>query len=517
MNTQINSAQSGPASAPALASRQAANPLAAAEAASPLTEGRLADRLAGQRVAVVGLGISNLALSRFLLRRGAFVTAVDAKRQEQLGERYAQFLALPAEVGVAADRLSFRLGPDYLEGLAAYPVAFLTPGLPKNLPPIRAAREAGTILSSEINLVFELSQAPIIGVTGSAGKTTTTSLIGEIMQAAGRETYVGGNIGRPLADIVESIRPEAQIVLELSSFQLQLLGQSPQIGLLLNVSPNHLDIHESMDEYLEAKKNICRFQGPKDAAVLNWDRPETRAAAAACPGRVYWFSRLEPVEQGAFLRGDEIVVRDEAGERALLRTGDIQLPGLHNIENVLAAVTAATLAGVEPAAIAQAVTAFRGVAHRQELIRELRGVRYINDSIGSAPDRTIAGLHTLGPAAGNEPNLILIAGGYDKHLEYDELAAEMLGRVRVLLLLGQTAEKIERAVTETAQARGVTPGHGGPVIVRGHSLDELVPQAQQLARPGEVVLLSPASASFDLYKNFEERGEHFRRLVASLQ
>ncbi|MHB9144633.1 MAG: UDP-N-acetylmuramoyl-L-alanine--D-glutamate ligase [Symbiobacteriia bacterium] len=508
MDTKEGSVHSGQALLPALVSHRPNQ---------PESGDSLASRLAGRRVAVVGLGISNLALTRFLLRRGATVTAMDAKPKDQLGERYAQFAALPAEVGVAAERLSFRLGPDYLEGLAQFAIAFLTPGLPKTLPTVRAASEAGTILSSEIHLVFELSQAPIIGITGSAGKTTTTSLVGQIMQAAGRQTYVGGNIGRPLIEVVESIPPAAQIVLELSSFQLQLLGRSPQVGLLLNVSPNHLDIHESMAEYTEAKKNIFRFQGPADAAVLNWDRPETRAMGAECPGRVYWFSRRSEVERGAFLRGDDIVMRDEAGERVIASAGQIRLPGLHNIENTLAAVAATGLAGARPAAVARTIEGFRGVAHRLELIRELAGVRYINDSIATAPDRTIAALRTLGPEAGGEPNLVLIAGGYDKHLNYDTVAGEMLGRVRVLLLLGQTADKIEQALAGAARTRGAATSQGIPSVVRGRNLDELAARARELARPGEAVVLSPASASYDMYKNFEERGEHFRRLVLALQ
>ena len=493
----------------------------------PAAAPALASRLAGRHVAVVGLGISNQALIRFLLRRGALVTAMDAKTPEQLGERYQRLAALPEEAGVGPGRLEFRLGPGYMDGLDRFPVVFLTPGIPKFLEPIQAARRAGSMLSSEIHLVFELSRAPIIGITGSAGKTTTTTLVGEILKATGRPTYVGGNIGTPLIEGVESIPPEARIVLELSSFQLQLLDRGPHIGVLLNVSPNHLDVHESMEEYLEAKKNIIRFQGRGDVAVLNWDRPETRAMAGECPGRVVWFSRQSEVEQGAFLRGDEIVLRAGGAERVVAHAGQIRLPGLHNLENVLAAVAAAGLAGAEPPEIARTVTTFPGVAHRLELVRELNGVRYINDSIATAPDRTMAALRTLGPGGdaaggpgvspgGAAPNLLLIAGGYDKHLPFQPVASEMIGRVRVLLLLGQTADAIEQAVEEASRRSAAEGGPAGPTMLRGKTLDELVARARELARAGDVVLLSPASASYDMYRNFEERGEHFRRLASAL-
>ncbi len=485
----------------------------AMHSSGPAGQPALSSHLGGTEVAVVGLGVSNLAVIRFLLRRGARVTAMDAKTPEQMGERYKQLTALPEEVGVDPFRLSLRLGPGYLDGLDRFPVAFLAPGLPKSLPPVRAAQQAGTVLSSEVHMVFELCRAPILGITGSAGKTTTTSLTGEILKATGRPTFVGGNIGTPLIDVVESIPPEAQVVLELSSFQLQLMEASPQVAVVLNVSPNHLDVHASMDEYLEAKKNIFRFQGPRDVVVLNADRPETREMARQAPGRVAWFSRLGEVERGAFLRGSDIMLRDEAGDRVVLDAGQIRLPGLHNLENVLAAVAAAGLAGARPEQAAAAVRVFGGVAHRLELVRDLNGVRYINDSIATAPDRTTAALRTLGPEAGQEPNLILLAGGYDKHLPYDGLADEMLGRVRILLLLGQTGDAIRRAVEEAA----ARTGRPAPRIIRGAGLDELVLRARELARPGEAVLLSPASASYDMYRNFEERGEHFRRLVSELR
>lgn len=479
----------------------------------PAGQPALSSRLGGTEVAVVGLGVSNLAVTRFLLRRGALVTALDAKTPEQLGDRYRLLTALPDEVGVDPARLTLRLGPGYLDGLGRFPVAFLAPGLPKSLPAVRAAQEAGTVLSSEVHMVFELCRAPILGITGSAGKTTTTSLTGQILKATGRPTFVGGNIGTPLIEQVESIPAEGQVVLELSSFQLQLLSASPQVAVVLNVSPNHLDVHASMDEYLEAKKNIFRFQRPKDVVVLNADRPETRAMAAQAPGRVAWFSRLDQVERGAFLHGSEIVLRDDRGDRTVLDAGEIRLPGLHNLENVLAAVAASALAGAQPQEAAEAVRVFRGVAHRLELVRELQDVRYVNDSIATAPDRTTAALRTLGPQPGQGPNLILLAGGYDKHLSYEGLAEEMLGRVRVLLLLGQTADAIQQAVEAAAAHRG----RPAPLVIRGARLDELVPRARELARGGEVVLLSPASASYDMYRNFEERGEHFRRLVSELR
>ncbi|HHW15221.1 MAG TPA: UDP-N-acetylmuramoyl-L-alanine--D-glutamate ligase, partial [Firmicutes bacterium] len=387
--------------------------------------------LAGRRAAVVGLGVANVPLIRFLLRKGAQVTGCDKKSREELGARADE---------LEAAGCTLRLGPDYLSSLAEHDLLFLTPGMRKDLPEIEAAKAAGAEVSSEIRLVFALCRAPILGITGSSGKTTTTMLSGRILEANGDQVLVGGNIGRPLIEEVEGIPPAAKVVLELSSFQLQDLAQSPHLAVVTNVTPNHLDQHASLAEYIEAKKHIFRHQGRQDACVLNYDNPVTRGMAAECPGRVFFFSRRERLGEGAFLDGDELVLRLEGREERLLHRAEIKLLGLHNLENVLAAALATRLFGAETAAIREAVTAFTGAPHRLELVREVNGVRYYNDSIATTPARALAGLASFAAP------IVLIAGGYDKKLPFDEFGRVLAQRVKAVVLLGVTAPKIEEAV-----------------------------------------------------------------------
>jgi UDP-N-acetylmuramoylalanine--D-glutamate ligase len=480
----------------------------------------------GKKTALVGMGRSNMALGRYLLERGAEVTGLDQKTIHELGERGRE---------AAAHGMRLVTGAGYLDNLEGYDVLFLTPGIKKSLPPLKLAEQRGTALSSEINVFFDVCKAPIIGFTGSAGKTTTTSIAGEILKADGsRPVVVGGNIGNPLVEIAEQIPAEAIVVLELSSFQLQLLRKSPHIGAVLNISPNHLDIHDSMEEYVESKKNIFRFARPDGWAILNHDNEGTRAMAAeaaqAC--RVAMFSRRTEVGPGAggagtgggagtFLRGDVIMFSD--GCRTV-ECGSIKerlIPGDHNVENILAATTAAMLVGARPEAVAQAVRRFPGVEHRLELVRVANDVVYYNDSIATAPDRTAAALHTV------ERPIILIAGGYDKGIEFDELAPVVAERVKILILVGATSRKIAQAVYDCAEARrakaataGGVPGEPAirplPTIVFAKTFEEAVACAGRIAQPGEAVLLSPACASFDMFANFEERGRRFKELVGRL-
>lgn len=453
--------------------------------------------LAGRRVAVVGLGLSNVPLIRWLLRKGAQVTGCDKKGRAELGERAGEL----EQAGCV-----LRLGPDYLLALPGHDLVFLTPGMRKDLPEIEAAKAAGAEVSSEIRLVFALCRAPILGITGSSGKTTTTMLSGRILEANGDRVLIGGNIGRPLIEEVEEIPPTAKVVLELSSFQLQDLAQSPHLAVVTNVTPNHLDQHASLEEYIAAKKHIFLHQGPQDACVLNYDNPVTRGMAEECPGRVVFFSRQERLEEGAFLDGDELVLRLEGREERLLRRTEIKLLGLHNVENVLAAALATRLFGADASAIREAVSTFTGAPHRLELVREVNGVRYYNDSIATTPARALAGI-----ASFTEP-LVLIAGGYDKKLPFDEFGRVLAQRVRAVVLLGVTAPQIEEAVRRAAaELKAEVP----PLIHVG-GLDEAVVEAAHRAEPGDVVLLSPACASYDMFKNFEERGERFRQLVRGL-
>jgi len=448
-----------------------------------------------RRVAVVGVGVSNLALIRYLVSKGVGVTACDRHPADRLGDRAAEL-----------NRLGVRLvtGEDYLAPLAEHDLIFLTPGMPKHLPEIEAARRRGAVISGEIGLVLDLCRAPVIGVTGSAGKTTTTTLIGEIMRVSGRQTYVGGNIGTVLIEKVEAIPPEAVVVLELSSFQLQLVQRSPHISVITNISPNHLDVHATMEEYVAAKKAIFRHQSSGDWLVLNADDPLVRSFADEAPGRVVLFSRrADPGgRDAAFIRDGQVVWRRNGQELPTLLLEEIKLPGLHNQENILAAMAACYLAGAPLSAVREVMTQFTGVEHRIEPVRVLGGAKWYNDSKATSPAEAVAALSTL-PAP-----IVLIAGGSDKGIPFDPIAPIVAEKVKYLILTGPTAPKIEEAVR-----RG---GYAGPVR-RATDMAEAVALARDAAAPGDTVLLSPACASFDAYRNFEERGRHFKSLVEALQ
>ncbi|MFZ5813911.1 MAG: UDP-N-acetylmuramoyl-L-alanine--D-glutamate ligase [Bacillota bacterium] len=450
--------------------------------------------LQGKHAVVVGVGISNIALIRYLRRKGAQVVACDRRSAADLGDRAQELEGLGVRLAT---------GDGYLAPLAGADLIFLTPGMPKHLPEIQAARERGAVITGEIGLVMDLCRAPVVGITGSAGKTTTTTLIGEILKASGRETFVGGNIGTPLIEQVEEIPAEAAVVLELSSFQLQLVRRSPRIAVVTNLTPNHLDIHASMEEYVAAKRQIIRHQAAEDWAVLNHDDETVRAFADEARGRVLFFSRQgDPGgENAAFIRQGEVIWRREGREYPTLRVEEIQLPGLHNQENVLAAMAATYLAGAPMSAVREVLTSFTGVEHRLEPVRVLNGARWYNDSKATSPAEAVAALTTLGAP------IVLIAGGSDKGIPFDPMAPLVAAKVKVLILTGPTAPKIEEAVR-----RG---GYAGPVH-RAADMAEAVRLAHRAAAPGDNVLLSPGCASFDAYRNFEERGRHFKALVAEL-
>ena len=448
--------------------------------------------LTKKKVAVVGLGMSNRALIRYLLAKGVVPTACDRLGPKELGGTYDQ---------LAAQGVAFRLGPGYLEDLEGFDVVFLTPGMPKNLPQIEKAKEAGVVLSSETDLFFALCPAPIVGITGSSGKTTTTTLVGKLLAGGGGRVFVGGNIGTPLIDQVDSITNEDRVVLELSSFQLELMEQSPHVAVITNITPNHLDVHPTMEDYVHAKKNIYRWQHEGDVAIFNEDDPYTPEMIREARGQVFTFSRRRPVARGAWVDGEEIVLTGTGLEGAVCSVRDLALLGSHNVENVLAACLAAAALGAPLGHMAEVCRTFTGVAHRLELVGEVCGVKYYNDSIATTPARAIAGLNAF-----TSP-IVLIAGGSDKNLPFDELADHIISKVRHLVLVGLTAEKIERAVR---QKKKDFP------ILRAKEFSQAVRLAAEVARPGDVVLLSPACASYDMFRNFEERGDLFRRLVKEL-
>ena len=453
------------------------------------------DRLRGKTVAVIGIGVSNTPLLRLLLREGIAVTACDRSDRAKLG-------ALAEELEAAGAVL--RLGDGYLQDLDQ-DVIFRTPGLRPDVPELEAARARGSVITSEMEVFFQVCPCPIIAVTGSDGKTTTTTIIAELLRAAGHTVHVGGNIGHPLLAESDTIRPTDWAVLELSSFQLMTMTRSPHIAVLTNLAPNHLDVHKSMEEYVWAKENIFRHQQPGDIAVFNLDNAITRELSAHAPGRALYFSRQAEPENGVFLRGDAVISRRDGHERQIMTTEDIRLPGVHNVENYMAAIAAVD--GLVPdETIRTFARTFNGVEHRIELVRTWRGVRFYNDSIASSPSRTIAGLRSF------KEKVILIAGGYDKHIPFDVLGPEVVEHVKLLILCGATADKIRAAVE---QAPGYRPGH--PEILDVTPFQRAVETARDRAVPGDVVTLSPACAAFDQFKNFMERGKTFKSIVNSWQ
>ncbi len=433
------------------------------------------DGLRGKRVAVLGMGISNKPLVKLLAAHGLDVTVRD-KRE------------LPPMDGVKTIA-----GPDYLQDLTE-DVVFRTPGLRPDQIPLKP----GAVLTSEMEVFFQLCPCPIYAITGSDGKTTTTTILSELLKTAGRTVWLGGNIGHPLLDQTDWIKPEDCAVVELSSFQLMSMSMSASIAVVTNVQPNHLDWHRDMAEYSQAKKNIFLHQNRNGLLVLNGDDPVSSAYAAEAPGKVRFFSRQTRLPEGCWFDGETVWF----GDRPLLKREEIRLPGLHNIENYMAAFCAVyPLVGEE--VCRRVAGTFGGVEHRLELVREKNGIRFINDSIASSPSRTIAGLRAL-----EGQSIVLIAGGYDKHIPYAPLGEEIPGRVRVLVLTGPTGPKIRDAV--------LAAGGEIPLMLEAADFRSAVQTAAKEARPGETVLLSPASASFDAFQNFEERGDAFKSIVNEL-
>lgn len=449
------------------------------------------ERLRGKRAVVLGIGVSNRPLIRMLLEYGAEVTACDKTPREKLDEEV-----------LALERLGARLhvGEDYLEGLEA-DVVFRTPGMRPDLPQIRRLTEGGAQLTSEMEAFFDVCPCTRIAVTGSDGKTTTTTLIAKILEHAGKKVWIGGNIGQPLLPLAKEMSPEDFAVVELSSFQLMTMTSSAEVAVVTNLAPNHLDVHKSMEEYIAAKENVYLHQSPSGKLVVNMDNAITHSFVGKAKGRVEEFSRFGIPENGVYLQ-DGTIYRNG---KKIMDAADIRIPGVHNIENYMAAACA--VEGFASDADIDAVArSFGGVEHRIELVRELDGVRYYNDSIASSPTRTIAGLHSF------DRRVILIAGGYDKHIPFDALGPEICAHAKLLILCGATADKIRAAVEGAPE---YVPGQLEIVTVQ--SLGDAVELAHMRAQRGDIVTLSPACAAFDQFKNFMVRGESYKRMVAALK
>ena len=442
--------------------------------------------LQNKKVAVLGLGVSNRPLVRLLLEFGCSVVGCDKTPRENLDAEVLQLEQMGCKLHV---------GEDYLEGVEA-DVVFRTPGMHPGNPAIVALRSRGAQITSEMEVFFEVCPCHLIAVTGSDGKTTTTTLISEMLKAAGKTVWLGGNIGTPLLPLVRKMQKEDYAVVELSSFQLMDMTRSPERALITNLAPNHLDIHKDMEEYVEAKKNIFRYQDSNGLLVLNGDNEIT--ASFRGNGITRFFSRQG--EAYVCLK-DGVIFREG---QPVLPVADILIPGVHNVENYMAAI--AMVEGlVEDDVVRQVAKTFGGVEHRIELVRVKDGVKFYNDSIASSPSRTIAGLRSF------PEKVILIAGGYDKHIPYDVLGPEICAHVKKLFLGGATGEKIRQAVVNCPEYNP-----SALEIVDCGSFEPAVRAAAQAAKPGDVVLMSPASAAFDQFKNFMVRGDYYKKLVKEL-
>ena len=442
--------------------------------------------LKGKRIAVLGLGVSNRPLVRLLLEFGCDVVGCDRTPREKLDGEVLELEALGCKLHV---------GDTYLEGVEA-DILFRTPGMHPGNPAIEALRSRGAQVTSEMEVFFEVCPCSIIAVTGSDGKTTTTTLVSEMLKAEGKTVWLGGNIGTPLLPLVRQMKPQDFAVVELSSFQLMDMTRSPDRAVVTNLAPNHLDVHKDMDEYVDAKKNIFRYQDETGLLVLNADNAIT--AAFKGNGETRFFSRQGNahvcLENGIITRGGE----------AVLHAADILIPGVHNIENYMAAI-AVTEGLVSDETIRRVAKNFGGVEHRIELVRIKDGVKFYNDSIASSPSRTIAGLRSF------KEKVILIAGGYDKHIPYDVLGPEICAHVKKLFLGGATGPLIREAVENCPEYNPETLE-----IVDCGTFESAVRAAAAAAKDGDIVLMSPASAAFDQFKNFMVRGEFYKKLVKEL-
>lgn len=452
------------------------------------------EMLKTKKIAFIGVGVSHTDLIKLFCKKGFDVTVCD--KREKLDE----------QPELAAAGAKFILGAEYLDKIAAgyFDVVFRTPGMYYYTEALTKARAMGTAVTSEIECFFELCPCPIYAITGSDGKTTTTTIVAELLAAEGRTVHKGGNIGRALLPIIEEVRPEDAAVVELSSFQLISMRSSPTYAAITNITPNHLNVHHDMQEYIDAKANILLHQSAFSRAVLSADNATAKELSPLVRGSLSYFSRFEKVENGAFLDGDTLVYSDHGTITPVIDKSEIRIPGMHNVENYLTAI-ALTWGDVSIETIRRTAREFAGVEHRIELVRELDGVRYYNNSIASSPTRVIACLNTF------DTKQIMIMGGSDKGISFDPMAELVCEKVKLLILMGQTREKIRDAVMRASNYR-----EGAPEIIIVKDMAEAVKTAHDHAREGDIVSLSPACASFDMYRMFEERGKHFKQLVNEL-
>ncbi len=451
--------------------------------------------LKGKKVAFIGAGVSHKTLIRMFSERGAVVTLCDKKELEKFGD-YANTLK---ELGV-----NLSLGENYLEGLKNQDMIMRTPGFEFYTKELQDEIEKGTLVTSEMELFFSVCPCKIYAVTGSDGKTTTTTLISEMLKASGKTVHLGGNIGKALLPEAESVQPDDVAVVELSSFQLISMRQSPDVAVVTNVTPNHLDHHKDMQEYIDAKRNILLYQSPDSKTVLGYENDVSRGMKSDVKGECHFFSRLTDLSQDKDSGYIDSFGNLCVGDRKIVNQEEVALRGKHNLENLLAAFCAVD-GDVSVETMAKVAREFKGVEHRIEPVRTLNGVQWFNDSIATSPTRTIAGLLSF------PQKICIIAGGYDKKIPYEPLAQPVIDHVKLMVVMGQTGPKIEKVVREHPDFE-----KSGIVILHAENMEEAVKLMYENTHDGDIVSFCPASASFDLYANFEERGRHFKRLVNEL-
>ena len=452
--------------------------------------------LKNKNVAIIGLGVSNMPLLSYMKDKKANVTIFAETDENKIDKNILNT--------INKYKYETSFGKDALSKLKNFDIIFRSPSCLPTRKELVEEKQRGAIVTTEIEMLMKLAPCKIIGITGSDGKTTTTSLVYSILKKAGYKTYLGGNIGFPIFTKLDEITPEDVIVLELSSFQLMGMEQSPNIGVITNITPNHLNIHKDYQEYIDAKKNIFKYQQESDIVVLNYDNEITRKCIKEANSKVVLFSGKEKIENGFIVDNNTIKQCEDGVRKHILDTSEVLLRGEHNYENIATALaTTKTLVNMDTAI--QAVKEFKAVEHRLEFVKEINGSKWYNDSVSSSPTRTIAGLNSF------SEDIILIAGGYDKNLDYTPIAKPILDKVKTLILSGQTSGKIFEAVKreEEKEEKNID-------IYMCETLEETVNLAKKLSKPGEVVLFSPASASFDLFKNFADRGEKFKNLVNQL-
>ena len=450
--------------------------------------------LDGKQVAIIGMGVSNIPLLDYFYDKNAKVTVFSTNiLSDEIMEKINKY------------RYEVELGEDNLSRLKGFDIIFRSPSALPTKHEFQSAVKKGAILTSEIEMVLKLAPCKIIGVTGTEGKTTTTSLIYEICKKVGYNCFLGGNIGKPIFTKINQMKPEDIVILELSSFQLMGMTVSPNIAVVTNIFPDHLNVHKSYEEYQDAKKSIFRNQTEEGIVILNKDNEITEKFADEVKGKTIFFSSTKKLKNGyVYDREDGFIKKCTDGKcEKILNKNDIKLRGIHNYENICAALAATETVASKEAQI-EAVKNFKGVEHRLEFVREIDGVKYYNDSIGTSPASTIAGLNAF------DENIILLAGGSDKGLDYKEIGEVIARKVGTLILTGPTAQKIEEATKQAlSEEKSIK-------IIHTNNLEESVKVAKEKARSGDIVLLSPASASFDAFKNFEERGNYFKTLVNNL-